>query len=227
MTPQWLEILSIISLISAGICAVIIIIDLLAGHKQSMWIMNLVWPITALYLGPVALWIYFGWGRSSPHQQMMHEDMPVKKQPSWKTYISATTHCGAGCVLGDIIAEWLIFFFPFYLFGSKMFAAWTLDYVFAFLLGIAFQYYTIKPMKNLSPGEALKRALKSDALSITFWQIGMYGWMAIAMFLIFRHELRPNDPVFWFMMQIAMCFGFLTSYPTNIFLIKRGIKAEM
>jgi hypothetical protein len=29
----------------------------------------------------------------------------------------------------------------------------------------------------------------------------MYGWMAIAVFLIFGHELEKTDPVFWFMMQ--------------------------
>ena len=28
--------------------------------------------------------------------------------------------------------------------------------------------------------------------------------MAIAVFLIFGHEIQKTDPVFWFMMQIAM-----------------------
>ena len=32
----------------------------------------------------------------------------------------------------------------------------------------------------------------------------MYGWMAVATFAIFGHELPKNGPVFWFMMQIAM-----------------------
>jgi hypothetical protein len=39
----------------------------------------------------------------------------------------------------------------------------------------------------------------------------MYGWMAIVIFGIFGHELPKTDPVFWFMMQIAMIAGFLTS----------------
>ena len=78
----------------------------------------------------------------------------------------------------------------------------------AFLFGIAFQYFTIVPMRGLSPGEGVSRRLKADALSLTAWQVGMYGWMAIAVFVIFGHELPKTGPVFWFMMQIAMLAGF-------------------
>lgn len=59
----------------------------------------------------------------------------------------------------------------------------------------------------------------------------MYGFMAAAYFWIFRTvigvELRVNSVEFWFMMQIAMIFGFLTSYPVNWWLIKAGIKERM
>ncbi len=56
----------------------------------------------------------------------------------------------------------------------------------------------------------------------------MYGWMAIVVFLIVGHELPKTDPVFWFMMQIAMLAGFLTSYPVNWWwLLERGIKEKM
>jgi len=49
--PQWLLILSWTCLPVACVCAAIIAIDLLGGHRQHMWIMNVVWPITALYAG--------------------------------------------------------------------------------------------------------------------------------------------------------------------------------
>lgn len=69
---------------------------------------------------------------------------------------------------------------------------------------------------------ALKQALKADALSLTAWQIGMYGWMAIVVFAIFGHELPKGSPIFWWMMQIAMLAGFATSYPVNWWLLRRG-----
>ncbi len=53
----WLIVLAWISLALAFASAIVIVIDLI-GHRQQMWIMNLVWPITALYAGPLALWAY-------------------------------------------------------------------------------------------------------------------------------------------------------------------------
>ncbi|MBJ6727840.1 DUF4396 domain-containing protein [Geomonas sp. Red875] len=55
----------------------------------------------------------------------------------------------------------------------------------------------------------------------------MYGWMAVAVFAIFGAEIPKTSPIFWFMMQIAMWFGFATSYPVNWWLLKRGLKEKM
>jgi hypothetical protein len=44
---NWFAIVAIASLGVAGACAIIIIFDLLAGHSQHMWIMNIVWPVLA------------------------------------------------------------------------------------------------------------------------------------------------------------------------------------
>lgn len=230
--PQWLEILSIASLSLAGACCLLIILDITAGHRQHMAIMNVVWPVTALYFGPMAVWAYFKWGRLSTHEAVMQAQEhgrgnPGMHKPFWQQSALAATHCGSGCTLGDIIAAWLLFAFPLVLFGRKLFGDWVIEYVIAFLLGIAFQYFTIKPMRGLSAKESLKAALKADTLSLTAWQIGMYGWMALATFVIFRHEIRHNDLVFWFMMQIAMWLGFATSLPVNWWLLKKHIKEPM
>lgn len=108
--------------------------------------------ITALYLGPVALWIYWRYGRgttppTSPsstnemkhqmtdelnthemhnhemHNHEMHDheahqmthgngQMHMHGGPGVPFAISVligTSHCGAGCVLGDIVGEWLVY----------------------------------------------------------------------------------------------------------------------
>jgi hypothetical protein len=178
--------------------------------------------------GPLALWAYYRIGRLSVRgNQAPERSEKMKKKPFWQSAALATTHCGSGCALGDICAEWFIFFFPLTLLGRTVFAGWLLDYILAFLFGIAFQFFTVKPMRNLSSGEGLKAALKADSLSLTSWQVGMYGWMARVIFAIFGHELPKTDSVFWFMMRIAMIAGFLTSYPVNCWLIRKGIKEEM
>ncbi|HUI14871.1 MAG TPA: DUF4396 domain-containing protein [Xanthobacteraceae bacterium] len=112
-----------------------------------------------------------------------------------------------------------------------MFAKWIVDFLFAYTFGIVFQYFTIAPMRGLSLGQGFIAAIKADTVSITLWEIGMYGFMAIAYFVIFAigfgTKLEIHSFEFWFMMQIAMMAGFLTSYPANWWLITRGLKERM
>lgn len=224
--------MSVASLSVAVLCALWITFDILAGHKQHMWIMNLVWPITALYAGPIAIFAYYKVGRLSTYRAMIaakeHGDEPPgKKKPFWQMVALGASHCGSGCTLADIAGEWALFAFPLSLFGMKIFGAWVVDYFLALLLGIFFQYFSIAPIRGLDFCEGMKEAAKADVLSLTAWQIGMYGLMAVATFAIFGRELEKTDPLFWFMMQIAMLVGFLTSYPVNWWLLRAGIKEKM
>jgi hypothetical protein len=238
--PEWLVVFSWISLALAGVSALIVLADILAGHRQHMGIMNIVWPVTALWSGPLGLWAYYRVGRLSTRHRVQEarehgKPPPGKSKPFPLTVGVGATHCGAGCTLGDLCAEWLVVLAPAVLvwfgyrtlFDEKIFAGWVIDYLFAFGFGIAFQYFTIKPMRGLSVGKGLVAALQADTLSLSAWQVGMYGWMAIATFAIFGREIPKTGPVFWFMMQIAMLAGFLTSYPVNWWLVRRGIKEPM
>jgi hypothetical protein len=214
-----IETIAIISLVVSIVCTGIIAVDIFY-HPQQMGIMNLVWPLTALYSGPFGLLIYFITGRSA------HKNMDMQK-PFWQSVLTGTLHCGSGCALGDLVAANLLLIMPVTLFGNKMYGEWLVEYIAAFLLGIIFQYYAIKPMRNITSKEALIAALKADSLSLTFWQIGMYGWMAICTFLIFHTGLKASTPVFWLMMQVGMLCGLLTAYPVNWWLVRKGIKEAM
>ena len=114
---------------------------------------------------------------------------------------------------------------------KKTFADWIFDFLLAFLFGVAFQYFTIKPMRDLSVKEGILQALKADAASISAWQIGMYGVMALIQFALWRPLYgaiaQPTSPEFWFAMQIAMLGGFATAYPVNALLLKAGVKEAM
>ncbi len=213
--PAWLSGLAVFWLLLCGLCAVGLAIDVLRRGGLKPWIMGLVWPLTALYAGPIAVAAYLA-RRSSGDER-----------PLWRSAALGATHCGSGCTLGDLVAEWFVFFVPITLFGHHIFGSWVIDYIAAFGFGIAFQYFTIRPMREGTRRSALKAAVKADTASLTAWQVGMYGWMAIVTFAIFGEELSKTSPTFWFMMQIAMLAGFLTSYPVNIWLIRQGIKEAM
>ena len=55
----------------------------------------------------------------------------------------------------------------------------------------------------------------------------MFGWMAIAQYVLLPSHPSPDSAVFWFMMQIGMIFGFFTTYPANWLLVRSGIKSGM
>lgn len=74
---------------------------------------------------------------------------------------------------------------------------------------------------------AFKQAIKADSLSLIAFEVGMFGWMAIVHYLLFTEPPKPTEPSYWFMMQIAMILGFMTSYPANQWLIKKGLKETM
>ena len=112
MIPTWLHALSIVSLALGAICAAIIAIDV-ARRPQHMWIMSVVWPVTALFGSVAILWLYFAHGRAAAHAAM-HGDMDRSKPKSPFPILVANgaLHCGSGCTLGDIIAETLAFLAP-------------------------------------------------------------------------------------------------------------------
>ncbi len=227
--PTWLAGVSIISLTVALACAAIIAADE-TRRPQRMWIMNLVWPLTALFGGLIWLAGYLVWGR---------EGAAERDPPMAVSIAKAGTHCGAGCTLGDLIAETLALAFPGlavvfgagWLFKDRMFAIWALDFVLAFGLGVGFQYFSIMPRPGLTTDQRLLLALRADAASIAAWQVGMYGGMAVLQFWWFKPSYgapaTANTPEFWFAMQLAMLCGFVTSYPVNWLLVKTGIKERM
>jgi Domain of unknown function (DUF4396) len=231
MVPEWLHIVAIISLVLAGLSMLLILTDILNGHAQKMPIMNIVWPVTALYFGPLALIAYWKMGRPSAKGQRSTprtRNNRQKREPLfWKTVFVGVTHCGAGCTLGDLIAEWTIFWLGLTLAGLALWPEYILDYLLAYLLGIIFQYFAIAPMRGLSLWPGLWAAIKADTLSLTAFEIGLFAWMALSSLVFFHPSLHPDSPVYWFMMQIGMIIGFGTSYPMNWWLIKKGIKEAM
>ena len=227
-----------ISLCVAISCAVVIVTHEIR-HSQKMMVMNFGWPITALYLSVFGLWMYFRFG---PKMAAGHEGMDSMhvvhrgsmgaerevKAPSLIEAMVSATHCGAGCTLGDIVTEWVIFATGATILGSAVWASLVWDFVAAWTLGIVFQYFTIKPMGQLSVAQAMVAAIKADTLSIIAFQVGMYAWMLLVHLRLFAQQhLHANEPVYWLMMQIAMVCGFVTSIPMNWWLLKMRWKESM
>jgi hypothetical protein len=225
---------TVVSWIALGLaltCAVAIAADVFVrGYRQRMRVMEAVWVVSALYLAPLAVLGYARYGRPSSRRWLAEHgrDEPPEK-PNWATVAVGVSHCGAGCTLGDIVAEFTVFAFGLTLFGTTLAAELAGDYVLAVALGLVFQYFAIAPMRGLGVRDGLVAAAKADVLSLTAFEVGLFGWMVL-MSLVFYpapHHLHPDSPVYWFLMQVGMAIGFVTAYPANAWLIRRGIKEAM
>ena len=224
-----LEVFAWISLSVAFLCAAGIAIHEIR-HPPKMAVMNIVWPVTALYLSVFGVWAYlrFGPRMAKDMEPSHHHGHDNQGPPTLAQSALAASHCGAGCMIADVVTEFTLFGLGATILGSVLLSEFVWDFVAAWLLGIVFQYFTIKPMRDLSVREGIVAAIKADTLSILAFQIGMYGWMAIVYFLLFpAPHLHPNDPVYWLMMQVAMILGFATSCPMNRWIIGKGWKERM
>jgi hypothetical protein len=99
--------------------------------------------------------------------------------------------------------------------GLTLGAEFIGDYIAAIALGIVFQYFAIAPMRGLPMRKGLIEAAKADVASLTAFEVGLFGWMALMTF------------VYWFLMQVGMIAGFFTAWPVNTWLIRAGIKEAM
>ncbi len=240
-----IRIISYITIIIGIISALVILIDVMK-NPQPMTIMNIVWPIQGLYLGPFAIWFYWVMGRSkansnhsdhdhehdhSSHEGHDHESMHGDK-PFWQSVFVSTSHCSSGCTMGDAVGAPFVLLTGLTIAGSTLFAHYTVEFILAYIFGVFFQVFSIVPMDrkmggSMSWGKGFVEAIKADTLSLIAFEIGMFGWMAIAHYLLFTKPPEPNTAIYWFMMQVAMILGTATSYPANWLLVKGGIKEGM
>lgn len=228
--PAWMTWLAWASLAVAALSAADVLVDIyVRRRRQHMAVMEAVWPVTALYFGPGAALAYRRWGRLQSRRWLDEQGLEEPPdRPFWTKVAVGVSHCGAGCTLGDIVAEWAVFALGLHVVGLALIPEYIGDYVLALLLGIVFQYFAIAPMRGLSLGKGLVQAAKADFLSLTAFEVGLFGWMALMAFVFFPGpHLHPDSPVYWLGMQIGMVLGFATAWPVNVWLIRRGIKEAM
>ena len=91
-----------------------------------------------------------------------------------------------------------------------------------------FQYLTIAPIRQLSRVDGLKAAVRADTLSLAAFEVGLFGSMILLQLVTFsQRPLEPDEPAYWFLMQIGIILGFLTAYPANWWLVRSQFKERM
>ncbi|MDQ3637426.1 MAG: DUF4396 domain-containing protein [Actinomycetota bacterium] len=223
MIPVWLTVVSWVFVGLALLCAVAILYDIYGrGYRQRASVMEAVWPITALYFGPLGLLLYYRWGRPrSDKWQKEHGDAPEKSL----TAAAATggTPGGAASAIGHVLGVPLVVLSGLTIAGEALWVMILLIAVIATALLFAFEYFfSTVPTRGLPRGKGLKVALLIALATVLAFDVGMGGWMLVLHFLFFMPPL--TDVTFLFLMQVGLILGFLTGYPAVLWLVQRGVK---
>jgi hypothetical protein len=226
MIPGWLTAVSWAYVGLALLCAAIILYDVYGrGYRQRTGVMGVVWPITALYFGPLALPAYQRWGRlRSEKWRREHGSAPEKSLP-----VAAATGGipgGAASAVGHVIGVPLVVLTGLTIAGQSLWVMILVIAAIATVLLFAFEYFfSTVPSRGLPAGEGVWVALLIALVTVLAFDVGMGGWMLVMHFLLFMPPL--TDVTFLFLMQVGLVLGFLTGYPAVLWLLRRGTKAAV
>lgn len=158
------------ALLLGSACALALLCDIaLRGYHQRSAAMDVVWPLTALYLGPLAAWLYLRHARPATARWVNgHPDRPAERsgpRGAWAAFEHVGA-CGAGCLLGSVAGAVLVHrLAPAPLSSLEPRQAVSLvvlacaDVALACVLGLAFQRLSAEQRARTSPARMLASVL--------------------------------------------------------------------
>jgi len=218
--PAWLTTLSWIFIATAVASAAAILYDIYGrGHRQPQRIMEAVWPLSALYLGPLALPAYNRFGRSRSTVWQQHAAAASDHSPTAAAVQSALPG-GVWSGLAHIVAVPLVVATGLTIANVDMWAMIAIITVLATAGIFLFEYLFFTSKDRRVPGLAgVRPALVVATITVVAFDLGMIGWML----MLYYTENMPaaGDVRFTFLMQIGLILGTLTAYPAMRLLASR------
>ncbi|MET8255045.1 DUF4396 domain-containing protein [Micromonospora sp. NPDC005197] len=223
MQPTWLLALSWASLAVGVVSFAVVLADTyLYGHRQPVKVMEIVWLVTVLYVGPAAVCLYWKWGRPEALSPRRRDDQP--RRPHRGIILTQVSRCGAHCALGFIVAEVALYAVRFDPAQNGLWIAYAGDYLAAVTIAVLFRLFDEPGRSVAQIGHALTTVVKIELLTITAFEVALFAWLTLAHHMVFPEPpLRPDSPTFWFAGQIGLIAGFITAWPAASWQVGRGM----
>ena len=206
--PAWLTTLSWVFLASALVSAAVISRDIVVkGHRQPNRALDILWPLSALYLGPLAVPAYNRSGRTG-------------EQDLRTTAARSGLPGGVSSGLAHIVAVPLVVATGLTISGVDVWAMIAIITVLATAGIFAFEYLVFTSRDRRVPGvRGMRPALVVALVTVVAFDLGMLGWMLS----LYYSENMPaaGDVRFTFLMQVGLILGTITAYPATRLLVAR------
>ncbi len=224
--PAWLTTLSWAFIATAVVSAVAILYDLYGrGHRQPRQVMEAVWPLSALYLGPLALPIYNRFGRTSSATWQGKSGTTLDRSVTASAVRSGLPG-GVSSGLAHVVAVPFVVATGLTIANLDMWAMVVIIAVLATALIFVFEYVFFTAKDRRVPGlKGVRPALVVATITVVAFDLGMLGWMLILHYT--ENMPAAGDVRFTFLMQVGLILGTLTAYPAMRLLASRGNKAAV
>jgi hypothetical protein len=185
--PGWLTALAWAWVVLCVLSAAFIAFDVFGrGRRQRSVAMDVVWPASALYLGPLAVALYLRWGRTAA------------APPVAATGLAG----GAASALAHLVGVPLVVLTGLTIAGIDLWPMILVIAVLATALLAAFE---------AAAGHPFARAALLAFVTVLAFDIGMGGWMLLLHFT--ENMPSASHVAFWFLMQLGVVLGTLTALP--------------
>jgi manganese oxidase len=171
--------------------------------------------LVTLYMGPLGLLLYVladKEPRPGEHEAFI--------KPLWKQGVGSTIHCVAGDATGIIVAAVITAAL-----GLPMWLDLIVEYIAGFAFGLfVFQALFMKSMMGGSYAQSLRKSFMPEFLSMNFMMAGMAPVMSVLMMGRDMRAMVPTELLFWGVMSLGVIVGFVLAYPSNVWMVARGLK---
>lgn len=184
-------------------------------HNPEATVMKWGFVLVTLYMGPIGLLLYVMADKEPAPGT--HEAFVA---PLWKQGVGSTVHCVAGDATGIILAAAVAA-----ILGLPMWADLIVEYLTGSLFGLLiFQSLFMRAMMGGTYLQNVRRSFLPELLSMNLMMAGMAPVMTTLMMGRDMRAMWPGEPLFWFVMSLAVSAGFLVAYPINVWLVTKGMK---
>lgn len=208
LLPQFLSqpwVLGVWLALNAG-SVILLLRDIRTRNPEIMSLMRWVWILTVAYSGPLGLLIYWKTGR-----KQIATDSVWRR--GWRSVSHCYSGCGAGEIVGVLIAAGLLALGPWQVTG--------ITFALAYLFGYGM---TAGPLlqEGVPKAQALWDAFTSETASITVMEV-----TALAVNQALAGSTGLGHVLFWTGLLASLTCGLLAAWPVNVLLIKWGVKEGM
>ena len=188
------------------------------GRKPQDRVMAPIWPISALFLGPVALLLYARWGREEERSGSVVGRVPLS---TGALVVMALLPGAAASTLAHLVGVPVVFGAGWTIAGLALWAVALFILVLATALLFVFEYLALSQARQDRPtGRQTASLFLGSLFTVLAFDLGMVGWMLL---LFTTDTMKPTtNVVFTLQMQVGMVLGMLTATPIAAWLVAKS-----